>query len=160
RPKNASHPLDIPLKPEFANAFWKIMVKTRGLRGALVGLHGFTRKHPEVVAQTVQQMMEAMGASEAHDPEFEALKEADAFWNQLVETVGEPRAKQIMQFVMDEKKTGRSGDLMLTLIYCYIHAWGLEESDEKIAKRIIESKPYYAECAKGHCVVVNDWMTE
>ena len=36
-PKNASHPLDIPLKPEFANAFWKIMVKTRGLRGALWG---------------------------------------------------------------------------------------------------------------------------
>ena len=49
---------------------------------------------------------------------------------------------------------------MLTLIYSYIRAWGLEESDEKIAKRIIESKPYYANCAKGHCVVVNDWMTE
>jgi hypothetical protein len=160
RPKNASHPLDIPLKPKFTNAFWKILVKTRGLRGALVGLHGFTRKHPEVVAQTVQLMTEAMGASEVHDPELEALKEADAFWKQLVETVGKPRAKQIMQFVMDEKKTGRSGDLMLPLISNYIRVWGLEESDEKIAKRIIESKPYYAKCAKGHRVVVNDWLTE
>lgn len=160
KPKNASHPLDIPLKPEFASAFWKILVKTSGLRGALVGLHGFTRKHPEVVAQTVQLMTEAMGASEVHDPELEVLNEADAFWKYLVETVGKPRAKQIMQFVMGEKKTGRSGDLMLPLISNYIHVWGLEESDEKIAKRIIESKPYYAKCAKGHCVVVDDWMTE
>ena len=107
--KECFSPLDIPLKPEFANAFWKILVKTRGLRGALVGLHGLTRRHPEMILQTVQ-MAEAMGASEADGAELKALKEADAFWNQLVETVGKPRAKEIMQFVMDEKKTGRSGD--------------------------------------------------
>ena len=116
RPKNASHPLDIPLKPEFANAFWKIMVKTRGLRGALAGLHGLTRKHPEMILQTVQ-MAEAMDASEPDDTELKALKSADAFWRQLVETVGESQAKQIMQCVMGEKKTGRSGDPLLMLIY-------------------------------------------
>ena len=93
----------------------------------LWGSIGFTRKHPEVVAQTVQLMTEAMGASEVHDPELEVLNEADAFWKYLVETVGKPRAKQIMQFVMGEKKTGRSGDLMLPLISNYIHVWGLEE---------------------------------
>jgi hypothetical protein len=105
-------------------------------------------------------MAEAMSASEADGGELKALKEAAAFWNQLVETVGKPRAKQIMQYVMGEKKTGRSGDRMIFLIYIYIHAWGLEESDEKIAQRIIKSKPHYVKCASGQCGVVNDWITE
>jgi hypothetical protein len=154
----SAHPLDIPLKPEFANAFWKILVKTSGLRGALAELHRFTVKHRELILQTVE-IAEAMGV-EADDTELKALKLADTFWKQLVEAVGEPQAKQIMQFVMGEKKIGRSGDRMIILIYCYIRAWGLEESDEKIAKRIIESKPYYVKCASGQCGVVNDWMTE
>jgi len=154
----SAHPLDIPLKPEFANAFWKILVKIRGLRGALAELHRFTVKHPELILQTVQ-IAEAMGV-EADDAELKALKLADRCWKQLVEAVGEPQAKQIMQFVMGEKKIGRSGDRMIILIYCYIRAWGLEESDEKIAKRIIESKPYYVKCASGQDGVVNDWMTE
>jgi hypothetical protein len=46
------------------------------------------------------------------------------------------------------------------LIYFYVRAWGLEESDEKIAKRIVESRPYYVRCASGQRGVVNDWMTE
>jgi hypothetical protein len=156
KPKNASPPLDISLKPEFANAFWKIIVKTRGLDVALAWLHRLTKRDPEMIFQTG---LEARGIS-ADDPEFKALKEASAVWNRLVNSVGKPRAKQIMLSVMDEKKTGRSGDLMLLLIYCYIHGWGLEESDEKIAKRIIGNKPYYAEYAKGQCVVVDDYFTE
>ena len=154
----SAHPLDIPLKPEFANAFWKILVKTGGLRGALAELHRFTVKHSELILQTVE-IAEAMGV-EADDTGLKALKLADTFWKQLVEAVGEPQAKQIMQFVMGEKKIGRSGDRMIILIYCYIRARGLEESDEKIAKRIIESKPYYVKCASGQCGVANDWMTE
>jgi len=153
-----SHPLDIPLKPEFANAFWKILVKTKWLRGALAELHRFTMKHPEIILQTVQ-IAEAMGVG-ADDAELKPLESADAFWKQLVEAVGEPQARQIMHFVMDEKKEGRPADPMLPLIYCYICACGLEESDETIAKRIIESKPYYVEFASGESGVVNDWMTE
>ena len=65
-----------------------------------------------------------------------------------------------MHAVMDDKKTGRLGNPMISIDLLLHSAWGLEESDEKIAKRIIESKPYYARCESGHVAVVNDWMTE
>jgi hypothetical protein len=152
----ASHPLDIPLKPEFANAFWKMLIKIKGVREALAELHKMMKVRPEMLLQTA----EAMDASESNDTSLKALEIADALWKKLVKAVGGRQAKQIMHFVMDEKKGGRPGDPMLVLIYCYIRACGPNESDEKIAKSIIKSKPYYVKCESGECGVVNDWMTE
>jgi hypothetical protein len=150
-----SHPLDIPLKPEFANAFWKILIKIKGERAALAELRRLFKIRPEMLLQTA----EAMDASEQRDVGLKALVLAGALWEKLAKAVGEREAKQIMHFVMGEKKKGRRTDPMFYLIYIYIRVWGLDESDEKIAKRIIESKPYYLKCASGECGVVNDWMT-
>jgi hypothetical protein len=129
---SASHPLDIPLKPEFANAFWKILIKMKGERAALAELRRFFKTHPEMLLQTA----EAMPPSDSSDANLEALATAEAFWEKLVKAVGEHQARQVMYFVMGEKKKGRPADRMIMLIYIYIRAWGLEESDEKIAKRL------------------------
>jgi hypothetical protein len=150
-PKNPSHPL---YEPEFASKFFKVAVKTMGLLAALAKLDTLTRKHPE--DNHLVDIALAMGV----EAPLKAFASAEAFWKELVEAVGEFQAKQIMQSVMGEKKTGRSGDPMTMLVYASISIWGLVESDEKIAKRIIESKPHYVESASGKSGVVNEWMTE
>jgi hypothetical protein len=109
----------------------------------------------------LQEFLKTRRTSEPHGVRREALGFADKFWKMLVEKVGKDQAKHIMNIVMGKKKDGRRGDFpMYNLIFCYIRSWGQHESDEKIAKRIFESKPHYVQCKSGEFGIVNDWMTE
>jgi hypothetical protein len=157
---SASELHDVQLKPEFVEAFCKILIKNEGERRALAEI--LRMIGPEQRLRELQKFFSKVkGASGPHDVRLRPFEFAVAFWKKLVNAVGERRAKHIMHSVMAKKKEGRPGDTPLfVLIYCYIRAWGQRESNEKIARRIFESKPYYVQCESGEVGVVNDWMTE
>ena len=81
------------------------------------------------------------------------------FWHGLVKNLGERRAKQLMNYVMGNKQSGRGEQreeaYLNGLIMLYIEYLGVEESDGQIAKRIFESKPYFVECESGYFAIVN-----
>jgi hypothetical protein len=84
------------------------------------------------------------------DLEIETLKLAQQFWKTLVEKVGESKAKNILHEVMLEERSGRPEDYVLIgFLYIHIFSFGLDESDEKVAKRIIESRPDQVFFASG-----------
>ncbi len=95
---------------------------------------------------------------------LESLERAVEFWTGLVDAVGERRAKQIMKFVAGDKKSGpreRSEDYLMTLtILLFIRFYGLNESDGKIAKRILDSGASFVQCKSGSAFVVNDLIEE
>jgi hypothetical protein len=99
-------------------------------------------------------------ASKSHDATREALKSAAELWKRLVKDVGERQAKDIMHSVMGNKKTGRRGGLLMdTLILNSISMWP-GESDEKIAKRIVESSPCRVRYESGAVSIWADWMSD
>jgi hypothetical protein len=154
RAKCASEPHDIPLNPFFADVFWKILVKNLGEDKAIDQL----RRMPEML---LQEFLKTRSTSEPHGVRLEALGFADKFWKLLVKKVGNGQAKHIMDIVMRNKKDGRPGDLALWgSIFRYIYLWGQHESDEKIARRFLESKPYYVECESGLFGIANVSTTE
>ena len=93
--------------------------------------------------------------------ELKAQILAQQFWKELVEKVGEFRARDILRGVMLEDEPGRPKDHILSsFIYVHIRLFGLEESDERIAKRIVESRPEEVWFESGERVIVNEWVTE
>ena len=53
RPKMLLNRLDVTLKPEFVDAMWKILVKIKGERGAVVEFTRVMQVHPEVILQEI-----------------------------------------------------------------------------------------------------------
>lgn len=90
--------------------------------------------------------------------EYKTSESARRLWKLLVEKVGEPKAKHIMRSVMGEKKPGRPStpqEFMLSIIVPAYIFESAHESDEKIARRILESKQYYVRYRSGRLGVVN-----
>lgn len=89
---------------------------------------------------------------------------ARRFYELLVTKVGEPKAKEIMRHVMGGKKPGppmTDDDIALKmLIYTYLLHWGEDQTNAKIAKRIIESKPRYLELKSGAIIFANNDFSE
>ena len=94
----------------------------------------------------------------------EAFELAQHLWKLLVEAVGQPHAKEIMQLVVNGKKAGRpltkDENALRQHIYLYLLVCGPKSSDAKIAKRIHENEPYYAEYQSGAIVVLNKEIKE
>jgi len=149
----------VRLNPVFANIFRRILIKHIGLRGAEKWLRA-AYPRMKILDVDMQETSKAGPATEPHDATSKALTFATEFWKRLVKAVGERQAKDIMHLVMDNKKMGRRGDLpMFILIFSSIVMWP-DESDEKIAKRIVESTPCCVRYESGAVGVVNDWTTE
>ena len=109
--KNDSEPLDVKLKPEFVDAMWKLLVRYKGERRAV--LEFLRVMSPEVISQ---KFSKAKSASEPFDVKLRPSQFAVAFWEKLVNAVGERRAKHIMHAVMDYKKTGRHGEFPMIIL--------------------------------------------
>jgi IS30 family transposase len=81
-------------------------------------------------------------------------------WKRSVKKVGKYQAKEIMRQIMGEKKPGPSKadeDNALDHFICsYISHCGQKQSDEKIAKRLLKSKPYYVQWESGLILVASD----
>jgi hypothetical protein len=81
-------------------------------------------------------------------------------WQRSVKAVGKYQAKEIMRQIMGEKKPGPSKadeDNALDHFICsYISHCGPKQSDEKIAKRLLKSKPYYVQWESGLILVASD----
>jgi hypothetical protein len=97
----------------------------------------------------IRNSAERASAQSAYDNEVEVY--ARKLWKLLVEKAGEPKAKDIMRRVMGGKKPGRPGtpqeDMMSFIIPAYILK-NAHESDEKIARRLLESD-YCVQCGQG-----------
>src|SRR6185369_3853414 len=93
--------------------------------------------------------VDPLGGSLVNPKQFgvflESVERAVRFFQELVDAVGERRAKQIMKFVAGDKKTGtpqRPEDYSMDLaIIFFIRFLGRFRSDEKIAKLILDSSP-------------------
>jgi hypothetical protein len=81
-------------------------------------------------------------------------------WQRSIKAVGEHQAKEIMRQIMGEKEPGPSKtdeDNALEDFICgYISHCGPKQGDGKIAKRLLESKPYYVQWGPGAIVVTSD----
>jgi hypothetical protein len=81
-------------------------------------------------------------------------------WKLSVKKVGKHQAKEIMRQIMGDKKPGPSkadeDDALDDYICAYISHCGPKQSDEKIAKRLLKSKPYYVQWKAGLILVGSD----
>ena len=81
-------------------------------------------------------------------------------WKRSVKNVGKHQAKQIMREIMGDKKPGPSkadeDNALDDYIRAYISHCGSKQSDEKIAKRLLESKLYYVHWKSGSILVASD----
>jgi hypothetical protein len=84
---------------------------------------------------------------------------ASELWKRLVKNVGEHQAKETMRQIMGDNEPGpprtHEDNALIDHICAYIHYCGPNLSDEKIAKRIFESKPYYVQFGSGEIVVAS-----
>jgi hypothetical protein len=91
--------------------------------------------------------------------EWEVEKNAEKLWTLLVEKVGARKAKLIMRRVMGDGKLGRPKKpeerLLNSVIERFIRT-NAGESDEKIAKRILERKLAYVSYRSGAVGIEND----
>jgi len=65
---------------------------------------------------------------------------AGELWKRLVKNVGERQAKLIMREIMGGRQPGPRNEHLINFIRDFIRYCGANHSDEKIAKRILESK--------------------
>lgn len=81
-------------------------------------------------------------------------------WKRSVKAVGKHQAKEIMREIMGDKEPGpRKTDednALDDFIRAYISHCGPKQGDEKIAKRLRKSKPYYVQWDSGAIVVASD----
>jgi hypothetical protein len=81
-------------------------------------------------------------------------------WKRFVMNVGKHQAKEIMRQIMGEKEPGPSktdkDNALKDFICAHISYCGPKRGDGKIAKRLLESKPYYVQCGSGAIVVASD----
>jgi hypothetical protein len=116
------------------------------------------------LAKLKEQAQSRLIGSEDYKKYLDAVQRVRTLWRSVVELVGETEAKNILRQVTGAKKTGRREDYPLfILIYGYLRRWGLEESDEKIAKRILDNRPRYVYVRSGDIIevyVAHDWMPE
>jgi hypothetical protein len=66
---------------------------------------------------------------------------AGELWKRLVKNVGERQAKLIMREIMGGKQPGPRNEHLINFIRDFIRYCGPNHSDEKIAKRLLKSKP-------------------
>lgn len=94
--------------------------------------------------------------------EYAVAQFARKLWKLLVNKVGEPKAKETMRRVMGDKQPGRPStpqeDMLSIVVPVYILK-NAHESDEKIARRILESG-YCVLYKRGMFAVVNGDATD
>jgi hypothetical protein len=78
---------------------------------------------------------------ERHEVVHKSKLLARELWKRLVKNVGERQAKMTMLEIMGDKQSGPRNEFLINFIRDFIRYCGPDQSDEKIAKHILKSKP-------------------
>ena len=116
------------------------------------GVRGMTK--PEMTIDEGLELIKRSFEQVCAQSTFEnkVAQHARELWKLLVEKLGEAKAKKLMRRVMGNEKPGRPStplDDALKLILAGSIIKYAHESDEKIAKRILASKPCYVRYKSG-----------